>query len=430
MAMKNDPLSPPVGMRDFLPQKKALRNHVRDTLIRQYEQFGFGEIETSSVNRIGLLNNGEGGDNEKLIFKILRRGEKLNLETAKTGSDLVDLGLRYDQTVPLARFYAKNKHLMTPVAKVIQIGKVWRAERPQKGRYREFVQSDIDILGDGSSFAEVELITATIKALSAFELPRFKVLINDRRILSGLMDKTGFAEAEMPQVLIVLDKMDKIGLQGVKSELEKEGYAATAVQSIANIIGSLTGDNALKTLKEKLDNVDSAVFEEMEGIISTVRQLGEGDFDIRYELALVRGMGYYTGPIFEVQTEGYPWSVAGGGRYDKLLGKLLQSKEDIPACGFSIGFERLVMMLEDRNFEVPRSGEKVLVLFDKREAGMHAEIMHMCTRLHAKGYHTFVDKKRKNLKNQLKTYGENGFRKYTFFRPENNDAAVMDIPAI
>ena len=326
------------GMKDILPKEMELREYLLGIIQSSYKSYGFNRIETPALEDISNLTGGQGGDNEKLIFKILKRGEKLNLETAKKENDLVDAGLRYDLTVPLARYYANNSDKLISPFKSLQIGSVWRAERPQKGRFRQFTQCDIDILGDATNAAEIELILATTGVLSKLcPKNKFTLRINDRNILSALVKASGIEEKDMSAVFIILDKLDKIGIEGVKKELTELGIDKEKVENYIAIINKLESstDNKFKlefireNTKEILpdDCIDGLLT-----IINVVEECKTADFNIIFDASLVRGMSYYTGTIFEVSMEGFSGSVAGGGRYDKVIGKF--SSKELPACGF------------------------------------------------------------------------------------------------
>ena len=360
---------PAKGMRDLLPGQVAVRDWATARILEVYASYGFTRIETPAVDNLAVLAGSQGGENEKLIFKILKRGEKLS--GAETG-ELADLGLRFDLTVPLARYYAHLHASLPQPFRAIQIGPVWRAEQPQKGRYRQFTQCDIDILGLGSPLAEIELIRATVDALAGVTLRSLVVRLNDRRLLMALVTSAGFSEADAGPVLIALDKMDKIGAPGVQRELLGRGFPASQVTPFLAAVAemekrALTGDADLDWVDLP---VERGVVSALARIIRSVRAdsaawaKSGAEVDIRFDPTLVRGMGYYTGPIFEISHTGYPSSIAGGGRYDNMIGRFLGRQ--VPACGFSIGFERLVEILEEREataaFGVARA--KVALLVD------------------------------------------------------------------
>jgi len=326
-------------------------------------------METPCVEHIENLSSKQGGENEKLIFKILKRGEKLKLEEAKAEIDLVDGGLRYDLTVPLARYYSNNVADLPNPFKALQMGSVWRADRPQRGRYRQFTQCDIDVLGEPSALAEIELITATTTLLGKLDFKNFSIRINDRKILKAMAGFSGFSEDKFDLVFIILDKMDKIGLEGVEAELIKEGFSQTSVDTYLGLFKKVTNDVAgISYLKETLgDFLDQEVASNLEMIISSVESVKSGDFTIDFDPTLVRGMSYYTGTIFEISMTEFGGSVGGGGRYDEMIGKF--TGNETCACGFSIGFERIVMLLLERNYQVPTSGDKVVYLIEKNMPG-------------------------------------------------------------
>lgn len=363
MNLKKKPVT---GMKDILPREMAIRDYCIGLIKETYRNFGFSSMETPCVEHIENLNSKQGGENEKLIFKILKRGEKLKLDTARTEADLVDSGLRYDLTVPLCRYYANNANDLPSPFKALQMGNVWRADRPQRGRYRQFMQCDIDILGEPSNLAEIELILATTTLLGRLEFQNFTIRINDRRILKAMAAWSGFPEEAWDTVFIILDKMDKIGLEGVAGELKAEGFAAETVDKYLELFKTVTGDAAgVAYLKEKLEGfLDPEYAEGLITIIRSVEAVKTADFRIVFDPTLVRGMSYYTGPIFEIAMDEYGGSVGGGGRSDEMIGKF--TGQNTPACGFSIGFERIIMLLLERDFQIPGTARKKAYLLDKK----------------------------------------------------------------
>ncbi len=348
------------GMKDILPREMRIREYLLGIIKETYRSFGFVQIETPIVEHVSNLLSKQGGDNEKLIFKILKRGEKLSLETATSSDDLVDSGLRYDLTLPLARYYSNNASSLPSPFKVLQIGSVFRADRPQKGRFRQFTQCDIDILGDESYLSEVDLISATSLALSRIcPQNHFTVRINDRRILRAMASYAHIAGELMSQTFITLDKLDKIGVDGVSAELVELGISSEDVQSYMGLLSSLgSGASDVRALGEKLgEHIEAGVADRLADIMDMVSG------SIVFDPTLVRGMGYYTGTIFEVTMDGLGSSVAGGGRYDEMIGKFTGTPT--PACGFSIGFERIITILMDSEFEVPDSSTKKAILVEK-----------------------------------------------------------------
>lgn len=363
MALKKKPVT---GMKDMMPQEMEVRDYLIQLIKDTYKTFGFQSMETPCVEHIENLCSKQGGDNEKLIFKIMKRGEKLKLETAKEENDLVDGGLRYDLTVPLARYYANHSNELPSPFKALQIGNVWRADRPQRGRFRQFVQCDIDILGEGSNLAEIELILATTAMLGKLNFKNFTVCINDRNILKSMAAYCGFKEADYDEVFIILDKMDKIGAEGVAAELQEMGYAKENVDAYLKLFDEVAQDvTGIRYLKEKLgDFLSDETADSMEMIMSSVEAAKECEFKLSFDPTLVRGQSYYTGTIFEVRMDDFGGSVAGGGRYDKMIGKF--TGQDTPACGFSIGFERIVMLLLENGYELPSKSAKKAYLLEKK----------------------------------------------------------------
>ena len=362
MALKKKPVT---GMKDVMPAEMEIRDYLIGLIKDTYKTFGFQSMETPCVEHIENLCSKQGGDNEKLIFKILKRGEKLKIDEAKEENDLVDGGLRYDLTVPLARYYSNHANELPSPFKALQIGSVWRADRPQKGRFRQFVQCDIDILGEASNLAEIELILATTAMLGKLDFKNFTVCINDRNILKSMAAYSGFKEEDYDEVFIVLDKMDKIGPEGVEAELIEMGYTSESVKTYLSLFDEVASDvSGVRYLKEKLgDYLSDETADGLELIMSSVEAAKECDFKLQFTPTLVRGQSYYTGTIFEVTMDDFGGSVAGGGRYDKMVGKF--TGMETPACGFSIGFERIVTILLDEGFTVPGSKEKIAYLVEK-----------------------------------------------------------------
>lgn len=417
MALTKKPIT---GMKDILPAEMQIRDYVMNQIKDTYRSFGFSSLETPCVEHIANLTSKQGGDNEKLIFKILKRGEKLNLDTAETENDLVDGGLRYDLTLPLARYYSNNSASLPSPFKALQMGPVWRADRPQKGRFRQFVQCDIDILGDATSLAEIELILATTTALGKICPDNsFTVRINDRGILKGMASHCGFPEDSYDQVFIILDKMDKIGCEGVEKELIEAGYPEENVKKYLGLFGAVE-DNAsgVRKLGEMLkDSMPAEVAEGLAHIMDTVTDVAVADFKIAFDPTLVRGMSYYTGTIFEVQMEGFGGSVAGGGRYDKMIGKF--TGVETPACGFSIGFERIVTILMDQNFQVPSAAEKKAYLFEKGlDSGRLSEVISEAMKERAGGMQVLVAQMNKNKKFQKEQLTKEGYTEFKEFYKE------------
>ena len=362
MALKKKPVT---GMKDILPAEMAIRDYVIRLIKETYGTFGFSSIETPCVEHIENLSSKQGGENEKLIFKILKRGEKLKLDTAETEADLVDGGLRYDLTLPLSRYYSNHANELPSPFKALQMGNVWRADRPQRGRYRQFMQCDIDILGEPTNLAEIELILATTTLLGKLDFKNFTIRINDRRILKAMAAYSGFAPESYDTVFITLDKMDKIGLEGVREELEKEGFDKACVDKYLAMFEEITNDvQGVRYVKEKLEGVLEPEYADgLELIMNSVDAVKAADFKIAFDPTLVRGMSYYTGPIFEISMDEFGGSVGGGGRYDEMIGKF--TGQDTPACGFSIGFERIIMLLMERGFQIPQIGTKKALLIEK-----------------------------------------------------------------
>lgn len=351
------------GTNDYLPNEVEIRDYLQERILSVYKENGFEHIITPAIEDIENLDKSDGGENLNLIFKIMKRGDKLDKAlasgvTAANENELADMGLRYDLTLPLSRYYANNKDKLTLPMKCIQIDRVYRAERPQKGRLREFIQCDIDIIGSESTDSEIELILTTTKALDSIGLKNYKVKLNDRRLLRAVLKSFGFAENDLDSVCITFDKMDKIGLTGVVEELTEKGFEKDAVDNFEKFLSE--GDFTLESLKSRLE--DKTPAESLEHIIDTVNELTGNAFELVFDLSLVRGQGYYTGTVFEVESIDFKGAVAGGGRYDHLIGKFLN--EDIPAVGFSIGFERIFGILMNNGISISQRADKIAVVYE------------------------------------------------------------------
>lgn len=366
MAMKKKPVT---GMKDILPREMEIRDYVIREIKETYRTFGFCSMETPCVEHIENLSSNQGGENEKLIFKILKRGDKLAASVDKASTEntdvLVDGGLRYDLTLPLSRYYANNANDLPSPFKALQMGNVWRADRPQRGRYRQFMQCDIDILGEPTSLAEIELITATTTLLGKIGFEKFTIRLNNRKMLKAMAAYSGFEEKDYDSVFITLDKMDKIGLDGVAAELIEQGYPKENVEKYLALFEKTGSDiEGVRFLKDTLgDCLEAGAAEDLETIMASVNAIKAADFKIVFDPTLVRGMSYYTGPIFEISMDEFGGSVGGGGRYDEMIGRF--TGQNTPACGFSIGFERIVMLLLEKDYQVPVKNEKTAYLVEK-----------------------------------------------------------------
>lgn len=394
----------------MLPREMQIRDYVIRLIKETYGTFGFSSIETPCVEHIENLSSKQGGENEKLIFKILKRGEKLKLDTAECEADLVDGGLRYDLTVPLSRYYSNNVSELPSPFKALQMGNVWRADRPQRGRFRQFMQCDIDILGEPNNLAEIELILATTTLLGKLDFKNFTVRINDRKILKAMAAYSGFEEKDYDDVFIILDKMDKIGLDGVEKELQEHGYPKEAVEKYLQLFKEITNDiEGVRYCKEKLEGyLEEATADGLEMIIASVDSVKEADFKLSFDPTLVRGMSYYTGTIFEIAMDEFGGSVGGGGRYDEMIGKF--TGQPTPACGFSIGFERIVMLLLERGYEIPDNKEKLALLIEK---GMPQEkmleVLAFAKEQRAAGKQVMLSIMKKNKKFQKEQLSQEGY---------------------
>ncbi len=411
MALSKKPVN---GMKDILPEEMQIRDYVQQVIKDTYRSFGFTPIETPCMENIANLSNKQGGENEKLIFKVMKRGEKLKIDEAKEEADLVDFGMRYDLTVPLVRFYSNNANDLPSPFKALQMGSVWRADRPQRGRYRQFMQCDIDIIGEPSNLAEIELILATTTTIGKLGFKNFEIRINERRILKAMAAYSGFPEEEFDTVFIILDKMDKIGLEGVAAELEKEGYAKESVDKYLALFEGVekagTGIEGIKFLARTLEGfLDAEVEKNLLEIIDSVENAKTADFKMVFDPTLVRGMSYYTGTIFEIAMPELGAACGGGGRYDKMVGKF--TGQDVPACGFSIGFERIVLLLMESGFTVPMQRPKVAFLLEKGfSAEKLAEVIAKAQEERQAGKQVLVVRMNKNKKFQKEKLQAEGYK--------------------
>ena len=350
------------GTNDYLPEQARIRDYLQNKILQVYTDNGFEHIITPAIEAGENLDKSEGGENLNLIFKILKRGQKLTkaLEAGEVDG-LSDMGLRYDLTLPLSRYYANNRNDLISPMKCIQIDRVYRAEQPQKGRLREFIQCDIDILGTSSINAEIELICTTTKALLAIGMDEFTVKINDRRILRAVLQFMGFAEQDLDSVCIIFDKMDKIGAEGVEAELKEKGYDGETIQKFTDFLKA--GDFSLAKIETMIG--ENEAINNVKKILETAEKLSDGKYNLKYDISLVRGQGYYTGTVFEVESNKFKGAIAGGGRYDNLIGKFIN--EDVPAVGFSIGFERIYAILSEQGIKEEDTKKRVAVLYDAED---------------------------------------------------------------
>lgn len=413
MALTKKPVT---GMKDILPQEKLIRDYVIEQIREVYRGFGYTPIETPVVESLSNLLSKQGGDNEKLIFKIMKRGEKFNPREGATEEELADSGLRYDLTVPLVRYYAAHANELAKPFKALQIGPVFRADRPQRGRFRQFYQCDIDILGESSNLAEIDLILATTTLLGRLGFKDFTVHINDRRLLKAMAAYSGFAPEDYDKVFIIIDKYDKIGWDGVREELLAAGYAPQSVDRyLAMFTDSRMSTDGIAYVSELLKDVmDPQVGESLQEITRTVQSVCTTPFTLLFDPALVRGMSYYTGTIFEIELAGLGCAAGGGGRYDEMVGKFTNMQ--VPACGFSIGFERIITILLEQGFTVPGVTDKTAYLVEKgMPADRMREIMAKATSERQKGKTvlvTIMNKNKKFQKDQLSADGYTAFEEF------------------
>ena len=398
------------GMKDILPQEQRMRDFVQSKILETYKASGFERISTPILEDSENLDKSDGGDNLNLIFKVLKRGEKLEAALAKqnpTDKDLSDMGLRYDLTLPLTRFFSANRNELCFPFKVIQTDRVYRAERPQKGRLREFVQCDIDILGDSSVNAEVELIDVTANAMLSIGFKDFYININDRRILRNMLETMGFLPESIDSVCITFDKLDKIGADGVKAELQEKQFDKKAIDALVDFIqqGEITLDSVISRCS------DASIGDDLKYIIQTAKKVSGGKYDVKYCPNLVRGQGYYTGAVFEIASPLFSGAIGGGGRYDNLIGKF--TGQNIPAVGFSIGFERICSILLEQNYQIPGAKERCALLYD--DSVDFADIMNKAETLR-KDYNVAVFRKAKKMGPQFDMLEKQGFTKFAVLK--------------
>lgn len=413
--MKTTPVK---GTRDYLPEEVQLRDYLQSVILETYRDAGFERITTPILEDAVNLDKSDGGENLNLIFKILKRGQKLSSVLSDEGiseTELSDMGLRYDLTLPLSRYYANNRNNLMSPFKVIQMDRVYRAERPQKGRLREFMQCDIDIIGDASHNAETELILTTTKALERVGITKYKVKINDRRILKSIFAYSGFEESDFEKLAIIFDKLDKIGLNGIRQELENSSFDGEAIEKFVSLFecGKLLLDNISEICEE-------GYVQDIKNIIDTVTEVSYGNITIEFAPSLVRGQGYYTGTIFEVVADGYSGSVAGGGRYDNLIGKFLN--EDIPAAGFSIGFERIFEILTANKYEISGQKKLIAVFYDSDN---YTDALSFAEELR-KDYRVSVIAKPKKFGKFLNKLEQQGFKGFAVYGQEDGVKLFAD----
>ncbi len=429
------PVTPPRGMRDLLPGPVELRDWATSIILDTYRKYGFTRIETPVLENIQLLRGGEGGENLQLIYEVLKRGDKLDKVLAAEGTvskdELSDLGLRFDLTVPLVRYYSANQNDLPNPLKAIQIGSVFRAESPQKGRFRQFTQCDIDIIGVKSEIAEIELINATSSALLGLGFEQFVILINDRRLLSGLAEQCGFSGERMSSVFIALDKLEKIGLKKVIEELEKEGHDSASVSKLEKILSDYVtkqeqGKTSFEDMKELFPDANEEVMQGLQKVISAIESNADSKYQIKFDPTLVRGMGYYTGKIFEVKYPGYSGSIAGGGRYDNMVGKF--SGREVPACGFSIGFERVIDILTDKGFVPSLDNQKIALIIDPdRDNG--SDVIKAAQSLRTGGNMVSIQTRKKDMKKHLDALLTQGFTHFCAFKGDLNNLELKSLAA-
>lgn len=398
------------GMKDILPAEQRMRDYVQGKILETYRAAGFERISTPILEDSENLDKSDGGDNLNLIFKVLKRGDKLESALSAehpTEKELSDMGLRYDLTLPLTRFFAANRNELQFPFKVIQTDRVYRAERPQKGRMREFVQCDIDVLGDASPNAEVELIDITARAMLSIGFKDFYINVNDRRILRNMLENLGFASETLDSVCITFDKLDKIGAEGIEAELKEKALPENAIKALVEFISA--GQISLDDVASKC--ADPSIADDLKYIIKTSKLVADGKYDVRYCPNLVRGQGYYTGAVFEIASPLFSGAIGGGGRYDNLIGKFIG--QQVPAVGFSIGFERICSILLDQKYQIPGAKEKCALLYD--DAMPFENVMKEAQKLR-ETYNVSVLKKAKKMGPQFDMLEKQGYTKFAHIK--------------
>ena len=412
--------TPVKGMPEQYPQDMILREYALRKIKDNYKKYGFSLISTPYIEHIENLTGKQGGENEQLIFKILKRGEKL--EKALSKDELCDMGLRYDLTVPLSRFYANNSEKLTFPFKALQIGDVFRADRPQKGRFRQFTQCDIDIIGDPTVMAEIELISATMNMVKILGLEGANVRINDRNILKAMALTCNFKQEDLESIFIVLDKIDKIGVEGVTKSLIEMGYDKEDIDKYTSYFEQMDSFEKFKQIyaEGKINFLDQKVVEDLETIIACVNKVKDEKSQIVFDPTLVRGMSYYTGPIFEIELMGYGLALGGGGRYDKMIGKFCG--KDVPACGFSIGFERIISIIAENNLLPVEENISTAILVGKDvDSNKLDKVFEKASKLRLQGHNVMVSPRNNNVKFQKEKLLQMGYTNFIEIFADNID---------
>lgn len=405
MKKNNDPVR---GTKDYLPQEMEIREQVKSKIISSYKKFGYNHIEAPIIEDINNLLGSDGGDNLKLIFKILKRGEKLDLTKPNlTERDIVDSGLRYDLTVPLVRLFSNNQDKLIVPFKSIQIGYSFRAERPQRGRDRQFIQCDIDILGDPTCNAEIDILNTTGKTYLDLGFKNFEIKINDRRILNALIVNCGFNIDDVPKVCISLDKLDKMSIENVKAEIIENGFEKSKCENLISAIEDIL-KNGIKALNKY--HIPGTLIENLTNIINSVNNLSENKYNCKFCINIVRGQGYYTGTVYEVYLNGLDRACGGGGRYDNMIEKM--TGKSMPAVGFSIGFEPTCLLIKEQNLLGTEKTQKTAVIYN--DSANFIEVLKVVEKLNKTGVACAMLEK-KNFKFQLQSLKANGYTAYIVF---------------
>ena len=399
--MKTTPVK---GCLDYLPREMELRGQVIDIILKTYKKNGFLQVKTPVLENLENLTSGDSGDNTKMMFKTIKRGAKLNLEKPNlTEADIAEEGLRYDLTVPLARLFTNNRNDLPIPFKATQLDDSFRAEKPQEGRNRQFTQCDIDIWGEPTVLGEVEIITTVMEAYNKIGLPNVVCRISSRKILTSIIEFVGFAESEVNDVCIIVDKLEKIGVDGVKKELENKGFAQNKISSLVSALDDIQ-KNGLKSVAKYGANSQDAI--DMQNLIAAVKPFMPAGYDIYFDISIVRGQGYYTGAVFEMYCyqSGYRGAIGGGGRYDKMYEKFAGTS--LPAVGYGLGLDSVLLVLSKLG-KTNIAGNKKLALVYERDDSL--ETIMQVKNMFKENFDVSVFPYPKNFKEFMRKIKINGF---------------------
>lgn len=406
-------INPVKGCLDYLPKEMELRQQVIEKILKVYKNNGFLQVKTPILENLENLTSGDSGDNTKMMFKTIKRGVKLNLNKENLQEkDIVEEGLRYDLTVPLARLFTKYRNDLPYPFKSIQIEDSFRAEKPQEGRNRQFTQCDVDIWGEESILGEIEIITTIMQAYYEIGLPNVVCRISSREILSNVILNAGFSEIDVNDVCIVVDKLEKIGIEGIRNELIERQYSIENINNLINTLDDITSNGLETTLKY---GVSKEEVDKMTSLINSVKPFVPQGYDIYFDISIVRGQGYYTGSVFEMfcYDSGYRGAIGGGGRYDKMYKKFAGS--DVPAVGYGLGLDSVLLVLSKLNIDTLSSKKKLALIYNENES--FNDIMQEKDKLKAE-YDVSVFPYPKNFKEFIRKLKLNGY-KYIYKLTQN-----------